>query len=70
MNETDTNQSICSRPHRSSVSLRVITMRFPADVIEDIDEIAKQHSLSRTWIITKVLRGWLADRPHDKLISL
>jgi predicted transcriptional regulator len=41
------------------MSTRIVTARLPADIIDQIDRLAREQSRTRTGQITHALRDWI-----------
>ena len=46
----------------------VISVRLPEETVKAIDELARQHRRSRSWIVNEAVRKLLADGGHFDMV--
>lgn len=47
-----------------------VTLRLPVDVLRDIEAIASACERTRSWVIVRALRAYLADEGRDILSAI
>jgi Ribbon-helix-helix protein, copG family len=51
-----------TKPSRTYPGRKMISLVLPDDLVAALDKHAKYSDVSRTWVIRKILQGWVDDQ--------